>query len=243
METLVLLRNAGFTNFKFTGCPAIYSESDVGSGVFVGKDVKRIVFSLGAPGQMSDDDMRQHKDVAHMLKLTFPTAEVVVAAHHASNPLEYVRAYNGVPPNLWFELIEYFRRSGFKVIDISGRLESMLNLYSSADLHVGYRVHAHILMTSWKKASVLIAEDGRGSGMSDVISGRVFCAWRYDRKQELGFIRVFRKKERFSKIYDLNLAEKIKSYLVTIDGEVPNVLKFNRCVMQDWFAQFKESKI
>ena len=50
----------------------------------------------------------------------------------------------------------------------------MIDLYSNCDLHIGYRVHAHVFMTSIKKPSILIKEDGRGEGMSEVIEGKCF---------------------------------------------------------------------
>jgi hypothetical protein len=44
-----------------------------------------------------------------------------------------------------------------------------MTYYENVDLHVGYRVHAHIYMNSISKPSILIAEDGRGAALRRVI--------------------------------------------------------------------------
>src|SRR5690606_10952489 len=48
-----------------------------------------------------------------------------------------------------------------------------MNYYSQIDLHIGYRVHAHIFMNSISKFSILISEDGRAKGAKEVIGGIV----------------------------------------------------------------------
>ena len=52
----------------------------------------------------------------------------------------------------------------------------MIDFYSKVDFHVGYRVHAHILMTSLAKKSILLAEDGRGIALKDVLGNGVIDA-------------------------------------------------------------------
>ena len=49
-----------------------------------------------------------------------------------------------------------------------------MNYYSKVDLHIGYRVHAHIFMNSIAKKSILISEDGRAKGVKGVIGGIVW---------------------------------------------------------------------
>ena len=49
----------------------------------------------------------------------------------------------------------------------------MINYYNQVDLHIGYRVHAHIYMSSINKLSILISEDGRGKAQRDAIGGLV----------------------------------------------------------------------
>jgi polysaccharide pyruvyl transferase WcaK-like protein len=51
------------------------------------------------------------------------------------------------------------------VVDASRDIGA-LKLYGQVDLHVGYRVHAHLCALSRRRPSLLIAEDGRGRGQA-----------------------------------------------------------------------------
>jgi hypothetical protein len=75
------------------------------------------------------------------------------------------------------KLRHWLDRSGLRHEDVSGSAERMIEFYDQMDLHVGYRVHAHIYMTSQLRPSVLIAEDGRGAALRGVLGGSVFDAW------------------------------------------------------------------
>lgn len=65
---------------------------------------------------------------------------------------------------------------GIEYADIFGSAERMIDFYSQIDLHIGDRVHAHILMTSMSTNSILRAEDGRGIALKDVIGKPVIDA-------------------------------------------------------------------
>jgi hypothetical protein len=56
-------------------------------------------------------------------------------------------------------------------LDISGSAENLVSYYSEVDLHIGFRVHAHIYMCSTNRLSMLVTEDGRGKALRDVIGG------------------------------------------------------------------------
>jgi len=71
------------------------------------------------------------------------------------------------------EFASWLNDNSVKYIDISGSAENLINYYSEVDLHVGYRVHAHIFMSSIKKMSLLFSEDGRAKGCRSAISGMV----------------------------------------------------------------------
>ena len=42
-----------------------------------------------------------------------------------------------------------------KYIDVSGSAENLISYYNNVDLHIGYRLHAHIFMNSISKFSIL----------------------------------------------------------------------------------------
>jgi hypothetical protein len=68
----------------------------------------------------------------------------------------------------------WLREEGIAYEDISGSAENLMRRYESSELHVGYRVHAHIFMSSISKPSILLAEDGRGTALREVIGGLIF---------------------------------------------------------------------
>lgn len=230
-DTLAAMRGSGYGNFTFSACPALFDgeNADRPFQSFDSAKVKRIVFSAGSHWLMSEDSQAQQLSVIEALHRAYPGAAVAVAAHHG--------------------LVHDFFRTcsdrGFEVVDISGSLAAMEELYRGADLHVGYRVHAHVLMTSWRRPSLLISEDGRGSGMSAVIHGPGYAAWRPELvARHRGFRqRLFRRPIRYDEVrtYDPEIAARVIGDLAAADGRSPlNRLDFTGYgPMADWFAQFR----
>ncbi|WP_067724757.1 polysaccharide pyruvyl transferase family protein [Oceanobacillus damuensis] len=62
-----------------------------------------------------------------------------------------------------------------QIIDLAGGAEK-LNYYDKIDLHVGFRLHAHIWFLRTRKPSLLIAEDGRGTGHLATVNGLGYSA-------------------------------------------------------------------
>jgi hypothetical protein len=55
---------------------------------------------------------------------------------------------------------------GWRVASLAGNLPKLEKLYGGADLHIGYRVHAHLFCLSRRVPSILINEDSRGVGQA-----------------------------------------------------------------------------
>ena len=53
----------------------------------------------------------------------------------------------------------------------------MERVYDEAEIHVGYRLHAHLYFLSHRKPSFLLEEDGRGRGASEALGLRGVPAW------------------------------------------------------------------
>jgi hypothetical protein len=133
---------------------------------------RRIVFSPGVEFVRARPFERQMKDIIARCRRAFPAADFVVALHHGKGQVGSAMniAHHG--------FIAWLSGQGIRHEDISGSAERMMALYRSADLHVGYRVHAHILMASEGRPSILIAEDGRGQALRDVLGGAILSAYR-----------------------------------------------------------------
>lgn len=149
-----VLRNNGFGSALMTGCPAWYDIGKVRQVSYTGKaltEVKKICISDCG----NIENLDQTFQVAEFLRDFFPNAEIVYVCHRGIPEME---------PSM--ESILAGR--GIRLVDISGSAEGF-SVYDDCDLHVGFRVHAHIYALSQRKLSVLIEEDSRGEGVNDAL--------------------------------------------------------------------------
>ncbi|MEG9327958.1 polysaccharide pyruvyl transferase family protein [Salinimicrobium catena] len=177
-HTLNVLKSKGFENFIMTGCPALYSKEHIGSTLNKPKKFKRIGYSLGVSPKTSESMFRQMKDVLLLMQEKFPAAEIKTVFHHSPSP-KYLESH-GANLNLYKfhnRFLNWLQQNNFDHIDISGGATEMHNYYSDIDFHIGYRVHAHILMSSQSKPSILLSEDGRGKALSQVLGGITLDAY------------------------------------------------------------------
>lgn len=181
-RTLNALKHSGVNAGVMTGCPALYVPDMIGTA-FSGYDpssIKKLVFSLGVNFVDSVTQEQQTKDIILALRSANPSAELNVAFHHSISAEDLREAYGARPrfAARHAAIIDWLKAENIAYTDISGGVEKMLALYEAADFHVGYRVHAHILMSSLSKPSVLLTEDGRGRGLKEVLGGLIFDSYR-----------------------------------------------------------------
>lgn len=163
--TLNVLLSRGFRNFVATGCPALFDLDYIGRGFPQPGPVKKVAFSLGVSYVISPSMFIQMQEIVRDLAAYFSNAEFEVIFHHSIN--------RAIPKQK--EFVEWLEKSEIRHRDISGSEEQLMKVYASADLHIGYRVHAHIFMSSVSKPSILLNEDSRGKGVTGVIGG-----WGFD---------------------------------------------------------------
>lgn len=174
-HTLRVLQRYGFDNFVVTGCAALYSLEHLGRGLKPGGPLERISFTPGVAFARDEQQAGRLREIVAMLRSAFPQAVLTAVFHHSVNAAHYRQTHN---PNLRLvdaqqRLQAWLEREGVAWVDVSGGVEKMLNHYQQCDLHVGYRVHAHILMASMARPTVLIAEDGRGGALREVLGGLI----------------------------------------------------------------------
>lgn len=175
-HTLNVLYSHGFRNVLMTGCAALYSRVHIGGAFVVPERIRNVSFSLGVSFYKNRKFDEVNKRLILKLRDALPETRLRVVFHHSTDEKIYRNTHN---PNLKLlnaqrEMLEWLGRQGIEYVDISGGAEKMVEHYSNCDLHVGYRVHAHILMASVSRPTVLIAEDGRGTALKDVLGGLVF---------------------------------------------------------------------
>lgn len=140
-----ILKNQGFNSVAMTGCPAWYDLGSIDSDSFRSTgDPKRIIISDPAKKQ----NLPSCLALVDYVVRRYPQAEITVAFHR------------GLPEQARRQLADRH----IKAIDISGSKDGF-KIYDDCDLHIGFRVHAHIYNISIRNRSVLIEEDGRGAGV------------------------------------------------------------------------------
>lgn len=152
-----------------SGCTAWYSVQDLGAPARVVADPKRVVFTTPA----NTDNTREAIAVMRRLKRRFPKAQLIASFHRGILP------DSRTAPHRSSALIAQAiaaKALGYKVLDVSYDL-AKIDFYRETDLHVGYRVHAHLAYMSQRIPSVLISEDGRGAGQAVTLNGADSVLW------------------------------------------------------------------
>jgi len=180
-HTLNVLMSRGYKKFVMTGCPALYSLEHVNTVFPSPTKLTKISFSLGVSFVESQSMEKSMKATILALRDYFADAELNIIFHHSLNDSIYLKMHNARELFLrrHQEFARWLESEKISYVDVSGGVDKFLAHYQSCDFHVGYRVHAHILMTSLSKPTALLCEDGRGIALRDVIGGLVLNGHKY----------------------------------------------------------------
>lgn len=162
--TYRLLKKFGFNNTMMTGCPAWYDLSCVENDDLrnnINVPYKKIVVS--DPGYIMN--MNLAFDIVYHLYNKFKKAEIHFVFHRGIKQDESTsekRANNNLT------LLSKLANLHVHIHDISYGFDGF-SIYDDCDLHVGFRVHAHIYNLSKRNISILIEEDARGAGVNEAL--------------------------------------------------------------------------
>lgn len=172
--TCNVLKNNDVDKIKMTGCPAWYNLEYIDSELKESKEIKKIYVSDPADIVSYAEQTVQ---ICKYLKECFKEAEIKFVFHRGSYVVdEYTSKKVAQKAG---ELKNRIEEMGIPCVDISYGYDGM-KLYDECDLHIGYRVHAHIYNLSRRNISVLFEEDARGAGVNDALNIRHIRA--YDNK-------------------------------------------------------------
>ncbi len=153
-----VLENNGYSNVTVTGCPAMYNLPYLGKEFIPPSSINKIVFTT----PLSIKYVQQAIEIMNYLRNQFPRAELNCVFHQGIEPDRYTTKTE----SRWLKLMrDTALDNGCIVHDAAYSLDKT-SFYSNCDLHIGYRVHAHIYFLSERKPSFLLHEDGRGSGIT-----------------------------------------------------------------------------
>ncbi|WP_022851583.1 polysaccharide pyruvyl transferase family protein [Limisalsivibrio acetivorans] len=159
--TAEVLHGQGYDKVVMTGCPVWHDERFIGAEYDLPSEVRRIVFTTPANPRL----FKQVLANIRLLEEKFPDAEIIVSFHRGIWPDEHTSWRSA---GIYSLMAGYATVKGHKVEDVSYDLER-INFYGDCDLHVGYRVHAHLHFLSRRKPTILFCEDGRGAGMQKTL--------------------------------------------------------------------------
>lgn len=155
-----ILNRLGYDNVIMTGCPVWYDLDSIGKELST-DPIKKIVFTTPAKPSL----IRQNHKLMKELRNQFPDAELICSFHRGIGPDKYTSYKKGA---FYTGMALNAKMLGYKVVDVAYGVDQ-IDFYKACDLHVGYRVHAHLDFLSRRKPTVLINEDGRGQGMAKTL--------------------------------------------------------------------------
>jgi len=160
-DTLAILNKHRIDNVLLTGCPALYDLKSMGKPLQAYGHINRIVVSDPA-------DLSLYLKVIGLIrriKKVFTGVEINFCFHRGIQPDGYTSLKTSLAARLLKVMVKSF---GCLVHDVSSSTEN-IEFYRECDLHIGFRVHAHVFFASIRKPTFLLQEDGRGIGMSKLM--------------------------------------------------------------------------
>ncbi len=157
-----------------TGCPAWYRPEGLPDSFLPPAEINSIAFT---PPQLS---VYHEQSVKLLLQLSsiFPNAKFQISFHRGLSADEFTTEAEADSARALAEKLQALSPDRISIHDTSYDLDR-ITFYSDCDLHVGYRVHAHIHFLSRLAPSILINEDGRGRGVQSAFSLSSIDGWRY----------------------------------------------------------------
>ncbi len=162
--TKEVLKRNGVNNVLMTGCPVWYDLESIGKRVERPREIKKLVFTPAQDGIYRDQTIK----ILYLLVNLFPDSELYCSFHRGLKADEFTTKAD---ENNTMVIKRKADELGYNVVDASYDLDK-IKFYDECDLHVGYRVHAHLYFLSKRKPSILLHEDGRGRGVSESLNLR-----------------------------------------------------------------------
>lgn len=161
--TYRVLKESGLKNVLMTGCPAWYDleyvhQTSLRSALAEGC-VKKIAISDPA----NIINLQLAANLVSLCRDKYKPEEIVFTFHRGWNEDKYTsKDVSDKQQKLKAWLIQ----NKVRVVDLSYSAKGFSE-YDDCDMHIGFRVHAHIYCLSHRIPSFLIEEDGRGFGVNE----------------------------------------------------------------------------
>lgn len=204
-----VLNRAGYSNCIMTGCAAWYDLKYVKyNQLRKNSEIKKIYIS--DPANIKNFD--QFIEVVKRCRKIFPFAEIKIIFHRGISSDTYTKANEGKALSL---LCEDLKKMELEYIDIAYSSNGF-ELYNECDLHIGYRVHAHIYNLSQRQRTILIEEDGRGAGVDQAVGLKQIRAYSYKKISNNKYKRKLKQKLRIYKTQSDTVCDELEAYIIEL---------------------------
>jgi hypothetical protein len=173
----VILNNNGLTETILTGCPAWYSLDYINNSEIINKEnLKNLqsIKSICISNHAQSSNILQVLELINYIK-NKTNANITFVFHRG---IQKYNSFFSKNKNKINNFLNILKEKHISIIDISSDYKGM-EIYDSCDIHIGYRVHAHIYSLSKRIPSILIEEDGRGAGVNEALSLKKIRAYNY----------------------------------------------------------------
>jgi hypothetical protein len=153
-----------------SGCPVWYDLETLNRWSDPPQAIKQVVFTPPQQEMFHDQSRR----LLATLKDRYVDAHFIVAFQRGIAQDVHTSAAEA---RLLIDYERYARELGCEVRDVSYDTRH-IDFYRDSDLHVGYRLHAHLVFLSYGRPSVILEEDGRARGAAESLDTPSVRAWR-----------------------------------------------------------------
>lgn len=167
-----------------TGCPAWYDMAYIEKNKLNALDnIKRVCIS-----DCSDlSNLPVAIDLIKWTRQQFKNAQIYYVFHRGA--FEETDFNRGKIRKLALQNV--FKECDIKYINIAGDYKGF-DIYDTCQLHIGFRVHAHIYNLSHRNATILLEEDGRGAEVNCTLGIKGVCL--YDTREQFAAHNAFTKR-------------------------------------------------
>ncbi len=184
-----LLQANGYTSVRFTGCPAWFDLSKVEAASLLKTPRRDEIRSIAISDPAILRSINSPKFLVEELAKAFPNAKIKLVFHRGWTNDEFTDTDLAMAQT---QLVRWAKSIGVDPVDISYSHEGF-TVYDTCDLHIGYRVHAHLYNISQRKPTFLIEEDGRGYGANDALGSETHVALPRSRTFSRAIAKLLRK--------------------------------------------------
>lgn len=160
-----VLEENGFRTAIFTGCPAWYDLGKIAIPELLSKPTRSAVRTIAVSDPAVQRNIPAARFLIEELKQAFPLAKVNLIFHRGWTEDAFTKRELA---EAQYHLASWARSKGVEAIDIAYS-DKGFSIYDNCDLHIGYRVHAHLYNVSERRPSYLIEEDSRGYGANEAL--------------------------------------------------------------------------